>query len=166
LKLSTVLTRNVSLHEKAYKGKEFPEGEVPSYDHETLQLKLGELEDINFAINMDLRREREARRLVQEQLFFSQSSRGYGNSPRSRSPTSTTSPSRTLARHSFPIPIPTPSPTTPSSPQFVPTISPLPYPPPPPSTNTSQVQTPSSDGPPLPNYQFQTVDLDNNGYAY
>jgi hypothetical protein len=96
-----VLKHNVSLHEEYNQGKELPENEVPTFDRDHLQMKLAELEQVNYAINIDLRREREARRLVQEQLFFSQSTRGYrgelrkpASPPASPSSASTFSPQR------------------------------------------------------------------------
>jgi len=105
-------------------------------------------------MNMALRREREARRLVQEQLFFSQSSRGYN--PRSRSPTSSSPSIRTPPRPSIPVSI--------SSPTLIPVMSPIP-------TGESpfvpvNLQLPQNphvhvqrlDG---PNEEFQTVELDN-----
>jgi len=78
LKLSNVLKHNVALTERINAGQEMTSlNEAPTYDKEGLQSKLAQLEDTNYKMTIDLKREREARRLVQEQLLFSQTSRVY-----------------------------------------------------------------------------------------
>lgn len=51
--------------------------DAPMYDKEDLQKKLMQLEDTNFRMHIDLRREREARKLVQQELLNSQATRIY-----------------------------------------------------------------------------------------
>jgi hypothetical protein len=133
LKLSNVLRHNVSLHEEVNLGKEPPTGEIPSYNTEALKMKLAELEHMKYTMEIDLRREREARRLVQEQLFFSSSSRSYpaNNSANRQSH----SPSRTT-------PTPSPSPPSPGQGSY-PSIPVIPYQQPhPPVTPNQQIQPP------------------------
>ena len=78
LKLSNVLKHNVALTDRINVGQEPTSlNEAPTYDKEGLQSKLAQLEDSNYKMKIDLKREREARRLVQEQLLFSQTSRVY-----------------------------------------------------------------------------------------
>ncbi|OXA37244.1 protein lava lamp isoform X3 [Folsomia candida] len=140
LKLSNALRHNVSLHEEVYKGKDasLPHDDIPSYNKEELQLKLAELEQMNYSMGIDLRREREARRLVQEQLFFSSSSRIYPGSG-GRQQQSSPSPSRS------PRPLPTTPPPLPSPTQM--SHSSIP---PPPSAATIQFASPHSPYPESP----------------
>jgi hypothetical protein len=73
-----VLKHNVALTERINAGQDPSSlNAAPTYDKEGLETKLAQLEDTNYKISIDLKREREARRLVQEQLLFSQTSRAY-----------------------------------------------------------------------------------------
>lgn len=76
----------MNLNEKLNSGN-FPNvvNVTPVYDKEQLEKKLAELEDINYSMNVDLKREKEARRLVQEQLLFSQTSKFYRDRNKAKS---------------------------------------------------------------------------------
>jgi len=79
LKLSSVLKHNLELTSVLH-AQGTSSGDAPVYkytDKVELQTKLAQLEDINFRMNIDLKRERAARKLVQEELLYSQASRMY-----------------------------------------------------------------------------------------